>query len=147
MAIPKIIQIPIGDEGALQYHYKRIEISSAEILTTNSVPTVFPIDAPGAGYILLPITSLVSYDFVSVVYGTNTTIGIYYTGGVLPIYDLTQVPGTDIITLGADAISSYNAVPNIPIENATLELREPTGDPTGGDGTLVIYLWYIILKL
>ncbi len=142
MAFPKIINIPEGDEGALQYHYKRVEVSSAEILTANSAPLEL-VEAPGAGYILIPILAVWNYDFVSVVYGANVDLDIRLdTGGII-------LQQAGLIALGANRIvfSGIGTLGGAQIANNAIILTEPSGDPTGGDGTLTISLWYVILKL
>lgn len=142
MAIPKVIQIPIGDQTVLQYHYKQIEISSAEILTLNSAPPEL-VEAPGAGKILMPIHSIAKLHYGTVAYdGINNDPEIKTATGTK------NMGFSNILSEVADKIifqpllSSSEAQ----AENEALILTENV-DPTLGDGTLTIYLWYIILEL
>ncbi|GAG67338.1 unnamed protein product [marine sediment metagenome] len=142
MAVPKIIQIPEGDEGALQYHYKRTEVSSAEILTLNSVPLEL-VEAPGTGSILMPITAIVKYYYGTIVYATNLNLIILLDNGTIVLNF------NNLISLGADTVmfSGTGTLAPAQLENEGIELSVQTGDPTAGDGTLVVHLWYINIVL
>lgn len=143
MAEPKIIQFPIGDVHHLQWRYKKVGVSSAEILTLNSAPKEL-VPAPGAGYVLIPVVAVVGYIFNTAPYDTNVALTIIHSGDIqelIQIEDLidqlanrTMVchPSTKVITSGI---------------NKALELTELIGDPATGSGTLTIYLWYINLEL
>ncbi len=143
MAVPKIIQIPEGDEGALQYHYKRIPVDSAAILTLFSAPKEL-VEAPGAGYILMPIHSIVKLNFGTIAYGNvNNDPQIKVQGAT----DYIMV-FINILSEAAD-FRMFRAIREINIdqpENAAIILTEDA-EPTLGDGTLVIHLWYIKLKI
>lgn len=142
MAVPKIIQIPEGDEGALQYHYRRIEVSSAEILTLFSAPKEL-VEAPGVGYILMPINAVAFMHFGTIAYdNTNDDPEIKTATGTK------NMGFTNILSEVADKImfQPLGLATGAQVENEALILTEDV-DPTLGDGTLTIYLWYIKLEL
>ena len=142
MAFPKIIQIPEGDEGALQYHYKRTEVSSAQILTLNSAPLEL-VEAPGAGYVLSPMEMIIDYQFETIAYATNTRLQLINDSADVYMNDDGPLPSIiDYISIG-----SVPLFPTPAHENESLRLTVNTGDPTAGDGTLTIHLWYIKLLL
>jgi len=140
MPLPKIIEIPIGDSGALQYHYVAKHISSAEILTLNSVPVEL-VAAPGAGKALIMVKAMASLSYGTLAYATNTTLQFENDSGD-DQGSLAGVlnNGSDIMKLWLDHSSEIK-------ENEALNLSVVGGDPTAGDGTLDIYLWYINLVL
>ena len=145
MPLPKIIQFPLGLAENLQYHYTKVNVSSAEILALNSTNKTL-VAAPGAGKILMPIHAIVKLNFGTIVYATNTDLEIVHNGLTAP---LMQFPA--FITQAADWIAMIPLLNRLysaaTAENKSLDLNCDTGDPTGGDGNIDIYLWYIILEL
>lgn len=143
MPLPKIIQIPLGDAAHLQYYFKQIEVSSAEILTLFSAPTTL-VTAPGAGHILMPIHSIIKYNFVTTAYGNvNDDPQIKVQGAT----DYIMV-FPNLLSQAAD-FRMFRAIREINIdqpENAGIILTEDV-DPNLGDSTLTVYLWYINLEL
>ena len=143
MPDPKIIQFPLGLRENLQYHYTKVEVSSAEILTLFSAP-VSLVAAPGAGYILIPINAIVEYHFGTVAYdNTNDSPDIKNNGDAGY-----SMHFADILSGVADKIM-FQPLGNSTTartENTALVLTEDV-DPTLGDGTLTVYLWYINLEL
>ncbi len=143
MAVPKIIQIPEGDEGALQYHYKRLVLTSADILTSFATPIEI-VAAPGANKMLIPIEMIARTDYGTGTYATNTTLRLLWNS-------VTQAWDTIDLARTEDYIQIENYYDVVSVEanvvNQNLTLQTQTGNPTAGDGTMTIYLWYIILTL
>jgi len=105
--------------------------------------TINVVEAPGAGKILMPIHVVVKLNFGTIVYATNINLLISLdTGTIVFNFD-------NLISLGADTamFSGTGTLAPAQPENEGIELSVQTGDPTAGDGTLVIYLWYIKLVL
>ena len=143
MPDPKIIQFPLGLRENLQYHYTKVEVSSAEILTLFSAP-VSLVAAPGAGKILIPINAICSYNFVTTAYGNVNDDPIIKNQGDVGY----SIVFSNILSEVADKIM-FQPLGNSTTartENTALVLTEDA-DPTLGDGTLTIYLWYINLEL
>ena len=142
MPDPKIIQFPLGLTENLQYHYTKVVVSSAEILALNSVPKTL-VAAPGAGYLLMPIGIVIDYDYGTITYATNTDLALTNDSGD----EIRKVD--NVLTQVAD-FTSMGVVPLFPAtgrKNESLKLRVNTGDPTAGNGSLTVYLWYINLEL
>ena len=142
MTEPKIIQFPLGLRENLQYHYTKVEISSAEILAINATPKEL-VAAPGAGYMLMPIHAITDYSYLTAPYATNTDLTIIHSGEVPKLLDVQGVINQVVDKIQTGVLSEIKAL----ISNKALNLTELTGDPTGGSGTLTIYLWYINLEL
>ena len=145
MPNPKIIEFPLGTQYNLQYHYTgKISVSSAELLAINSVPKTL-VAAPGAGFVLIPITAVGVYSFLTAAYAGNTSLKIIHTGltdqliGLGSLID--QIVNTTIQAFGQTGAPITNGT------NKGLTLTELTGDPITGAGSLDIYLWYIKLEL
>lgn len=138
----------IADLGTGEVITAKISISSAEILALFSTPKTL-IAAPGAGKIIQPLMFLHVYTYGTVTYATNTNADIYYNGS------LTLV-GTTILNRTASTIQRQGAASTTAasfltasqvIVDRDLMLNVQTGDPTAGDGTLVIYVSYLIITL
>lgn len=142
MPTPKIIQFPLGLTENIQYHYTEVNVSSAEILTLNSAPKTL-VSAPGAGKMLIPIHGVCYYHFVTTAYdATNNDPQIKTVSGPMDILF------TNVLSQAADYIVApgNQAASAEKVENEAIILTEDV-DPTLGDGTLTIYLWYINLTL
>ena len=145
MAIPKIIQIPEGDEGALQYHYKRLVLTSAQILASFATPIEI-VETPGVGKILTPILLIAKTNYGTITYATNTTMTLRWNSVTATLDNISLARTEDYIEIeneygGGLASAEGN------VANQNLTLKTATGNPTAGDGTMTIYLWYIILTL
>jgi len=143
MPLPKIIQFPLGLTENLQYHYTKVNVSSAEILALNSTPVTL-VTAPGAGYVLMPINAIAKLNFGTIAYdGTNDdpVIKNQGDGGYSIVF-------SSLLSEIADKIM-FQPLGNSTVArtaNTALVLTEDV-DPTLGDGNLDIYLWYIKLLL
>lgn len=123
-----------------------IDISSAEILSSNSVPIPI-IAAPGSNKIVRVIEVALKYTFVSAAYATNTNIVFIYDGLVVgavqsqPSLVIAQTNDRFFITDGIAGVSQgYNA-----LDNQGVVLYTTTGDPTAGSGTLKCFVTYKIV--
>jgi len=116
--------------------YVKIEVSSAEILAINTSPKQL-VAAPGAGKVLILQHIVVYYHFSVAAYATNTNIDIRNTTGTNYLQDLHSI----INEIADRIVETGRQYPPL-IVNEPLILTEPTGNPTGGSGTLTIYLWY-----
>lgn len=131
-----------GTDHANVDRYVKVEVSSEEILDINSNPKTL-VAAPGAGKIVFPINLIIKYSYGATPYATNTALRINYDQGGT-IWDFATLISESVDrVLFRGVHDSDNWRP----ENRVLLLREITGDPTAGDGTLTIHLWYKILTL
>ena len=128
-------------------HTIKTSLTSAQILLLNSNPQVL-VPAAGAGTILLPLSTVISYTYSTAAYATNTNLQCYNNGLTDAVVYNRQ--GT-IITQTAnhvriDAAGSSDAASTLSLyENQSLMINIETGNPTAGDGTLVIYTTFIVL--
>jgi len=146
MADPKIIQFPLGLTENIQYNYTgKINIPTADILAFNSVAQTL-VAAPGAGYVLMPIHAIVKLNFGTIVYATNINVGIVHDGLTTQLIGINAVinQASDWIRLTSLTGGAYASAT---AENKALDIMCATGDPTGGDGSIDVYLWYINLEL
>jgi hypothetical protein len=118
-----------------------VHISSAEILSLFSSPVEL-LPAPGAGKVIQVTTLIIKKNFVSTP----------YSGDIYPsiIFNNTPTLYDAIAGMSIDFTSSIiNQTPpnGVVVENEPLLFRTVTSDPTGGDGTIDIYITYKILDL
>ena len=117
-------------------------ITSAQILTGNTTPVQL-IAAPGANAMIQITTPITFYlVFGTTAYATNTTADVIYNGGA-------QISSAAAILAAANDVIDIEPV-SVPQTTATnvlnraLEFQVNTGDPTLGDGELVINFSYRI---
>lgn len=118
-----------------------VSVNSGQILSMFSSPIEL-LPAPGAGKVIEVINILVKKNFVSSPYAGDIYPGIIFSGAP-SLFD-------NIAGLSIDFTSSQiNTIPanGIVVENAPLLLHTSSSDPTGGDGSLDIYIHYRIVDL
>jgi hypothetical protein len=122
--------------GGYQY-YSAVTISSGETLTLFSLPVEI-LPAPGVNKY---------YDFK--VYFEYTYNSSPYTSNTLLLVDNTNkrvskefyIEGSDNVIL----VSNMDTQQNLTTVNSNLLLRTTVSDPTGGDGSLKIKIWYNVV--
>lgn len=138
----------IADLGTGEVITAKISISSAEILALNSTPKTL-IAAPGAGKIIQPLMFLHVFTYVTVTYATNTNADIYYNGSNVLVG--TTILNRTVSTIQRQGTASTTAASFLTasqdITNKALMMNVQTGDPTAGDGTLAVYISYLIITL
>lgn len=121
----------------------KVTIPSASILTAFTTPVTL-ISAQGAGTVIEMQSILLFYDYNSVAYATNTSVGI----------DL----GSDQIFVNLDVLGQtsdryYNFYPTIGALTSNNRSNQPltftvrTGNPTAGNSPLYLYLTYRVITL
>jgi hypothetical protein len=135
----------IADLGSGSLLTATTNISSAQILNSNSVPIVL-IANPGANMFIRPIDITMKYTFVSAAYATNTSLLFMYSALVAAAVDaqpssvLTQVNDRVFMTGGISPTGvpqGYNG-----LTNQGIVLYTQTGNPTGGSGTIRVIVTY-----
>lgn len=121
----------------------KIQVSSGEILALNGTPKSL-ITAPAGTAFVQVIDVSVVLNFVTTPYATNTTL------------EVRNIGSTDVIANNQTSLlDSANTLRRF-VMNTTdtetppgtgVELTVNTGNPTGGDGTLDIYITYCIINL
>jgi len=116
--------------------YAEITLSSAEILALFTTPKTI-VAAPGAGRIIVPLQAVIAFTFNSVAYATNTD---------LYMLNPTSAASSGIYNINS-AVSRLSIVTNFPLElvtNEALRVFIGTGNPTAGNSTMTIGLYYKI---
>jgi len=126
--------------------HNRIPITSADILTLNSVPIEL-VPAPPVGYALMLYKVSSKITFNTTAYATNTNLQIN-TGDMIHAESDAILPalGTRHYAIGNYA-PTVAGLTNQYIENSAMMLTVETGDPTAGDSNIVLYIYYIIVKI
>lgn len=125
----------------------KVAVSSAQILTLNSVPVQI-IAAPAAGLAIVPFKIIQRYIFVTAAYTVNTATELFISGEPNDIFELSNALSPVATTIktyqntfvAGAAIDQYAAA-------QALMLRAIAGDPLVGDSTLQIYVWYNIVDV
>lgn len=121
----------------------KLNIPSAEVLALNSTPKAFGITVP-AGYYIQPLSLQFRGIFNSSPYSSNTDLELRYVGATTLIADM-----AGLITFASNTVQNVllNAAFNNVIVGADLEITETTGNPSGGDSDIDLYLTYMLIAI
>lgn len=121
-----------------------LPMDAAAITTGNSVPLEI-LAAQGIDRTINVIDVDVSQTVVTTPYATNTTLEVYTEGATVAQKSLNCLGFTAnrIVKMSDVAIAAAGNTQLIP--NARLMCRVATGDPTAGDGTMVVSVYFTIL--
>lgn len=120
-------------------YYTEVSLSSAQILTSNATPIQL-VAAPGAGKIIVPEKYIVQFIWNSIAYATNISFKVRYpTGATANLIAIDGVASKNAIIGSTD----YDPV----IANEKLEVYTATGNPTAGNSTMKIGVYYKIHTL
>ena len=122
--------------GGYQY-YSAVTISSGETLTLFTFPIEI-LPAPGANK-YYDFKVYFEYYYGTTTYVSNTIFLIDSTGKYITREFDIQYPGDSIMVSNMYSFSNYSPV------NSNIQLTTPTTDPTGGDGSLKIKIWYNVV--
>ena len=122
----------------------KVSLSSAQILTLGSSPVTL-VPAQGAGKVIIPISVVLDYKFVTSGYSTNTNV--FITSASSP----TSITRTGVLAFVSDACT-FDAPINSGASNAltgneSLQISTGAGNPTGGDSTLDVYVTYVVITI
>lgn len=126
----------------------RIVIPSADVLTsfTSPISLLTNLNA-GQAYVVLPSTT-VTTEFVTTPYATNTSCQIYADGSTDAILLFQTVLNATLTrtTFGSQQQGASAGDTQI-IDGGDIYFKTIVGDPTAGDGDVIINLQYIIIDL
>lgn len=123
----------------------QVTLSSAEILALNGTP-IKVIDAPGVGSSIVVISALFDYTYVSSAYATNVTLQVYTDTATAPQAAAVILDSTTSRQVRLSlSTGSIGASDTMVIENKALYVTVPTGNPTAGDGTGVLTVWFLTI--
>lgn len=123
---------------------KKVSISSAEILNMYTAAKEL-LAAPGSGKANEVISITIRYNYLTAAYATNTTLNVLYSTVVAASHTgiLNQTSSKiKIASSGLNSLLDASAV-----ENQAVALSVDSGNPTGGSGTLDVYITYRIIDL
>jgi len=115
--------------------YSEISLSSAEILALNATPKQL-VAAPGSGKVIIPMQFVTNFIWNSIAYATNT--GMYVrtpTGTGVSLIAIDKVASE--VQAGVVSYTKYTV-------NEKLEVYINSGNPTAGNSTMTIGLYYKI---
>lgn len=123
----------------------QVTLSSAEILALNGTP-IKVIDAPGVGSSIVVLSALFDYTYVSSAYATNVTLQVYTDTATAPQAAAVILDSTTSRQVRLSlSTGSIGASDTMVIENKALYVTVPTGNPTAGDGTGVLTVWFLTI--
>lgn len=122
--------------GGFQY-YSAVTISSGQILTLNSSPIEI-LPSPGVDK-YYDFKVYFEYYYGSLSYVSNPIYLIDGTGKYITEQFDIQAPYNSILVSNMNSFANYSPV------NSNLQLTTPTTDPTSGDGSIKIKIWYNIV--
>lgn len=137
-------QIVSEGGGGSEWTYTEVAVSSAEILALNSTPKTLLV-APGANSYIEIGKVIFEYTHVSTAYTVAGLFIIKDGGGYFQrfITDFTGEGANTIVFINDWNIwGATNHEQGYSILNDSLEFTCQTSDPTLGDGTLLVKIWY-----
>lgn len=135
---PNQLQVFVGISVA------KVSISSAEILALNTTPKTL-IAAPGAGKVIKVLGVTLALNFGTAAYATNTNLRLA-VGTWDPILTATSYLGATQDVLTSYPLPTINSDPST-VVNTPLIAYAQTGNPTAGDGTVDVYINYVIITM
>lgn len=149
-AIFGALQIPSAYGGNI-YNYlilsdmkvADVTMTAAQINASNTT-AVTVVDAPGAGYILIPVKFFLFLDWNSVAFATNTTFRFEINGVAVSATNTTILPGV------ADRYTTMEPVDydtTTDLKNNAIKFEAQTGDPTAGNSTIRVITLYTLKSL
>jgi len=123
--------------------YISYNLSSSEILNSFSSPVT--ILAGVVGFTHVPVLVVWETTFNSIAYATNFNGAIRATGSANPAIVQNGILGFLVSGLAMTPISTVGSFAQQIIKGANLEYFTQVGNPTAGDGTIKIHLFYITI--
>lgn len=117
-----------------------VTIPAASVLTANATP-VNVSETPAAGYVIVPFMFLVTMDYNSAAYATNTSFRFEINGVPVSGTNTTVLPGvadrfTTILPIAYDGTTDLRAHP--------IKFEVQTGNPTAGNSPIRVQTIYAI---
>ena len=154
-----IVFTPNGDtnkvvfEDAVEQAVKNVDygvriyletISTGDVLTSNATPVTINIPRE-SGKTVFPLSVSFNINGGTTPYATNTVAAVRYVGADIDMFTCdvlgrTNLTGAEVATLVTTCGNAQTQV----LSNTDLEFYTKTGDPTAGDGSLIIAVVYLI---
>jgi hypothetical protein len=119
-------------------------IATGDVLTSNATPVTINIPRD-AGKTVFPIWVNFVIDGGTTPYATNTVAAVRYVGADIDMFTCDVLGRTNLTgaEVGAAVTTCGNAQTQV-LANTDLEFYTKTGNPTAGDGSLIIAVVYLI---
>ena len=119
--------------------YAKLDLTSADILALATTPIEI-IAASGAGKTILPLEIMIKYTFVTTAYSPNTFVLSWGSSN-------TFLTSANILNSGTSTIRAFHSDNStFPLDNTNVSIRS-TVAPLLGDGTMTVYVAYVIMSL
>jgi hypothetical protein len=137
----------LGTNTYLTVYTLTATILSADVLTSNATPIVL-IAAQGAGKAIVPLVAMMTVDYATTPYATNTTPNIYVDTANKGCFESTSGLAKSVVsTYAMGGVAANGATDTQYIANKALYFKTNTGNPTAGDSDLILNIQYIIVDL
>jgi len=121
-----------------------VTLSSAQILALNTTPIQI-VASPGVGNRIIVVTGSIDYTFVTTAYATHTAVGFTTETATVAQVAIDVLAATLSKEARLTNQQTVGASDTQVISNKALMVNAPGGNPTTGDGTAVITVWYVII--
>lgn len=133
----------VGGNGLLLE--AKVSFSSAEILNLFTTPKTL-VAAQGAGTVVMPMRILFNKTYVSITYTTNINL-VMGTGTVFASTFSNALGFSSSEIAGYTVVSNGSVSPATSSINAPITLAAATGNPAAGNGTMDVYIYYVVITL
>lgn len=124
-----------------------LTVPSADVLTANGTPVAFGLTVP-SGYAVSLIDGFILIDNPSSAYATNVGANIRTVGANEPQLGSSNALNASVTSVRKLAVdSTFSATDTQLIAGADIEFFVPTGNPTGGDADITLYVQYRLVQL
>ena len=122
----------------------KVSLSSAELLQIGTTPKVV-VPKQGANTFIRPISVNAVVNFNTTAYATNQSLTLY-EGAWLPLLNMNNILSASATTyFNYPSLTTINTSSNV--LNEDLVVYGGSGNPTGGDSTVDLYVSYIVITL
>jgi len=131
--------------GSSAIQSSTVTVSAAQILALHTTPITI-VAAQGANTVIVPISMTVEYIYVSAAYATDQTLIFTYGGG-------TWLTLSSALALTQNTFYFRNLQQNAGVSgsntysNGAFKITTPTSNPTAGNATLKITMYYAVSNL
>lgn len=143
-------QLPFSSIKAMFGNVQAAELSipTAQVLTLNGTPLDI-VAAPGAGYAIEVISASFKLTYNSIAYATNTDFQIITDTATVAQRKVASgaINGTVTQHIILGDFPSPTATDTQIIENKSLKVQVPTGNPTAGNSGIKVYVLYRIITV
>lgn len=143
-------QLPFSSIKAAFGNVQAAELSipTASVLTLNGTPLEI-VAAPGAGYAIQLVAASFKLTYNSIAYATNTDLQLIADTATIAQVKTSSgaINGTVTQHIILGEVPSPGTTDTQIIENKSLKVQVPTGNPTAGNSDIKVYVLYRIITV